>query len=86
MKDGGEGFRESTTLDTATDELVRKGGLTPVASATAIAQLVDARLLTSEERGGIRRIELTHDILTSVARRHGRSWQRFRLIGFDQLE
>src|ERR1700722_15225238 len=63
------GFRESTTLDTATDELVRKGGLTPVASATAIAQLVDARLLTSEERGGIRRIELTHDILTSVARR-----------------
>jgi hypothetical protein len=30
---------------------------------------VDARLLTSEERGGIRRIELTHDILTSVARR-----------------
>ena len=30
---------------------------------------MDARLLTSEERGGIRRIELTHDILTSVARR-----------------
>ena len=63
------GFRESTTLDTATDELVRKGGLTEVAAAQGIAQLVDARLLTSEERSGIRRIELTHDILTSVARR-----------------
>ena len=33
----------------------------------AIAGLLDARLLTSEERGGIQRIELTHDILTSIA-------------------
>ncbi len=63
------GFRESTTLDTATDDLVRKAGLTEAEAAQAIAQLVDARLLTSEERSGIRRIELTHDILTSVARR-----------------
>jgi hypothetical protein len=62
------GFRESITLDTATHELSR-AGLTAAAAAEAIAGLVDARLLTSEERGGIRRIELTHDILTSLARR-----------------
>ena len=62
------GFRESTTLDTATHELTR-AGLTHDAAVKAIAGLVDARLLTSEERSGIRRIELTHDILTSIARR-----------------
>jgi WD40 repeat protein len=62
------GFRESTTLDTATHELVL-AGLTRAAAVEAITRLVDARLLTSEERGGVRRIELTHDILTSVARR-----------------
>ena len=62
------GFRESTTLDTATHELTR-AGLTHDDAVKAIAGLVDARLLTSEERGGIRRIELTHDILTSIARR-----------------
>jgi hypothetical protein len=62
------GFRESTTLDTATHELVT-AGLTRVAAVEAITRLVDARLLTSEERGGVRRIELTHDILTSIARR-----------------
>ena len=87
-----DGFRQSTTLDTVTHELVR-AGLTRAAAAEAIARLVDARLLTSEERGGIRRIELTHDILTSVARRSrdarveheaaaSRRRQRTRLIGF----
>ena len=86
-----EGFRESTTLDTATHELIR-AGLTRAAAVEAIARLVDARLLTSEERGGIRRIELTHDILTTVARRSRdarieheaaarRRRQRTRLIG-----
>ena len=86
------GFRESTTLDTATHELVL-AGLTRAAAAEAISRLVDARLLTSEERGGVRRIELTHDILTSVARRSrdarikheaaARRWrQRARLFGF----
>jgi WD40 repeat protein len=85
------GFRESTTLDTATHELVR-AGLTSAAAVEAIAGLVDARLLISEELGGIRRIELTHDILTSVARRSRdarlereaaarRRRQRTRLIG-----
>ena len=86
------GFRESTTLDTATHELIR-AGLTRAATVEAIAGLVNARLLTSEERGGMRRIELTHDVLTGVARRSRdarveheaaarRRRQRTRLIGF----
>jgi hypothetical protein len=54
-----EGFRESTPVDTATDELVR-AGLTRAAAAEAIVQLVDARLLTREERAGVHWIELTH--------------------------
>jgi len=86
------GFRESTTLDTATHELIQ-AGLTRAATVEAIAGLVNARLLTSEERGGVRRIELTHDVLTGVARRSRdarveheaaarRRRQRTRLIGF----
>lgn len=63
-----QGFRESITLDTATHELAQ-AGLSGTGAAEAIARLVDARLLTSEERGGVRRIELTHDVLTGVARR-----------------
>jgi hypothetical protein len=59
----------------------------------AITRLVDSRLLTSEEHGGVRRIELTHDVLTAVARRSRdarrqreaaaqRRRRRNRLIGF----
>jgi hypothetical protein len=80
------GFRERTTLDTATHELTRSG-LIRARAVEAIAKLVDDRLLTTEERGGIRRIELTHDILTSVVRRSRdarleRRRKRTRLIGF----
>jgi tetratricopeptide (TPR) repeat protein len=63
-----EGFRENVTLDTATHELVQ-AGLARAEAAQALARLVDARLLTNEERGGVRRIELTHDVLTGMARR-----------------
>ena len=87
-----DGFRESTTVDTATHELVQ-AGLTHAAAVEAITRLVDSRLLTSEERGGVRRVELTHDILTAVARRSRdlrrkaeaaaqRRRRRNRLIGF----
>ena len=70
------GFRESTTLDTATHELTR-AGLTHDGAVEAIAGLVDARLLTSEERGGIRRIELrvSPDVAALPARNASRkSW------------
>ncbi len=60
------GFRQAVTLDTAEAELVR-GGLPSDAASNAILDLVERRLLVVEERGGVRRVELTHDVLTAVA-------------------
>ena len=60
------GYRQSVTLDTAEAELVRTG-LTEQNASAAIADLVERRLLTVEERGGVRRVELTHDVLAPVA-------------------
>lgn len=60
------GYRQSVTLDTAEAELVRSG-LAAADASNAIAGLVQRRLLTIEERGGVRRVELTHDVLAPVA-------------------
>jgi len=60
------GHRQAVTLDTAEAELAR-AGLTNEAAANAISGLVERRLLVADERGGVRRIELTHDVLTAVA-------------------
>ncbi len=60
------GYRQSVTLDTAEAELVRSG-LARDRAAQAIAGLVERRLLNVEERGAVRRVELTHDVLTPVA-------------------
>jgi hypothetical protein len=61
------------------DELLTSGGqrdsrafddalLEPGVTAQDITRLVNARLLRIEERAGVRRIELAHDVLTKVAR------------------
>jgi WD40 repeat protein len=63
-----EGHRESLAFDTAIRELEARHASATVAE-TAITSLVNERLMVVEERGGVRRIELTHDILTGVARR-----------------
>lgn len=60
------GHRQAVTLDTAEAELAR-GGLPKEGAANAITDLVERRLLVVEERGGVRRVELTHDVLTAVA-------------------
>ena len=60
------GYRQAVTLDTAEAELVRSG-MSPDESVRSITDLVQRRLLTVEERGGIRRIELTHDVLAPIA-------------------
>jgi tetratricopeptide (TPR) repeat protein len=60
------GYRQSVTLDTAEAELARSGLPKEDASA-GITDLVERRLLTIEERGGVRRVELTHDVLAPVA-------------------
>jgi tetratricopeptide (TPR) repeat protein len=60
------GYRQAVTLDTAEADLVRSG-LPKDATLNAITDLVERRLLVVEERGGVRRVELTHDVLTAVA-------------------
>lgn len=63
-----EGFRQNANEDTFLHELSR-AGLSAGDARRILARLVDDRLLVSEERGSVRRIELTHDTLTGVARR-----------------
>lgn len=63
-----EGFRQAANADTFLHALAT-AGLSPAASEALLARLIDDRLLVSEDRGGIRRLELTHDTLTSVVRR-----------------
>jgi tetratricopeptide (TPR) repeat protein len=58
------GFRESVTLDTARHVLSDSG-----VAAGALDELVHRRLLRTEERLGIPRIEIIHDVLTPVIRR-----------------
>jgi tetratricopeptide (TPR) repeat protein len=58
------GFRESITLERARKTLLQAG-----ASPSAIDELVRRRLLHLEERLEIRRVELTHDVLTPVVKK-----------------
>ncbi len=58
------GFRESKTLDTAKTVLSQAGVTDP---ERALRELVDQRLLVIEDRGGVARVELTHDILAPIA-------------------
>jgi WD40 repeat protein len=57
------GLRENIALERARKILAQRG-----ASPAAIEELVRRRLLHLEERLDIRRVELTHDVLTSVVR------------------
>ena len=56
------GYRNSYALDDAL--------LIPGLTRNAIDTLVVRRLLRLEDRAGVLRVELTHDVLTSVAREH----------------
>ncbi len=58
------GFRESPSADSVLSALRARGIASP---AAALRHLEDERLITSEERGGIRRIEITHDVLAPLA-------------------
>ena len=59
----GAGIRQSVNLESAEQELRVAGVPTP---EQALKTLIDRRLLTIEDRGGISRLELTHDILAPV--------------------
>lgn len=62
------GYRQSVTQDTIEAEFSR-AGIERIVAISIISELVDRRLLAIDERGGVRRLELTHDVLTGVARR-----------------
>jgi len=54
------GFRDSIALENALN--------LPGVTGDSINQLVERRLLRREDRGGVQRLELTHDLLTGVVR------------------
>ncbi len=54
------GFRDSVALENALSM--------PGVSRSALDQLVERRLIRREDRGGVQRLELTHDLLTGVVR------------------
>jgi hypothetical protein len=61
-----DGFRESLAYDTIAHELSRAAA--PDAARAVLDGLVERRLLTVEERGGVRRIELAHDVLSPIVK------------------
>jgi hypothetical protein len=63
------------TLDTAVGNLRQKGVAEP---RSHLNQLVDQRLLVIEDRGGVSRVELTHDVLAVLALRSRRERQQRR--------
>jgi tetratricopeptide (TPR) repeat protein len=58
------GYRENVALETAQRRLAQRG-----VPENSLEQLVRQRLLHIEERLHVRRIELTHDVLTDVVRK-----------------
>lgn len=62
-----QGFREGENRDSYY-HILEQGGLDRKEADDALARLIDARVLISDLRGGIERIELTHDTLTGVVR------------------
>ena len=57
------GHRNPIAYEDAVAELLGAGVVNP---ANAIHQLIQGRLLSIEDRGGIQRLEITHDVLTPL--------------------
>ncbi|HET7538453.1 MAG TPA: WD40 repeat domain-containing protein [Polyangiaceae bacterium] len=62
-----EGFRQSVNHDTFVRGLLN-ARLSIEQAERSIAKLIENRLVVSEAREGIQRLELTHDILTGIVR------------------
>lgn len=61
-----DGFRESVAMDTLLRDLAPTTG--SESARVILDVIVDRRLLTVDERGGVRRVELAHDVLTKIVR------------------
>lgn len=76
------GFRESIAMERAWKKLQDRG-----VAATALDELVHHRLLQVEERFGVQRIELTHDVLTeAIAKSRTERRQREALAAAAERE
>jgi hypothetical protein len=60
------GHRNQVAREDAEDELARAGVPTPT---VVVDTLLERRLISTEDRGGTKRLEITHDILTEVVKR-----------------
>jgi hypothetical protein len=61
-----DGYRESIAFDTIARDLSKAA--TPNAAKAVLDEIVARRLLTLEERGGVRRLELAHDVLAPIVK------------------
>jgi tetratricopeptide (TPR) repeat protein len=61
-----DGYRESIAFDTIARDLSK--ATTPQTAKRLLDEIVERRLLTLEERGGVRRLELAHDVLTPIVK------------------
>ncbi len=68
------GHRNPVAREDALSELAAQGVANP---SEAIDQLIQGRLLSSEERGGVQRLEITHDVLAPLVV-HSRDQRRVR--------
>jgi|GEM_PF-371180 len=59
------GYRENPGYDTLLSALAARGVEAPV---KVLSALVERRLITAEDRGGRRRVELTHDVLAPIVK------------------
>jgi hypothetical protein len=84
-----DGYRENISYESIAKDLLLDSNGEPISPATAkmvLDGLVERRLLTVEERLGVRRVELTHDILTRIVkssrdkRHEDESQERLRVL------
>jgi|GEM_PF-6748424 len=61
-----DGYRESIAFDTISRDLSKASA--PAAAKAVLDEVVGRRLLTVEERGGVRRLELAHDVLAPIVK------------------
>jgi tetratricopeptide (TPR) repeat protein len=61
-----DGYRESIAFDTIARDLVR--AVSPETAKVVLEEIIERRLLTVDERGGVRRLELAHDVLAPIVR------------------
>lgn len=79
-----DGFRENIAFDTIQRDLSQIIG--SETSRIVLDAIVERRLLTVEERGGVRRLELAHDVLTRIVKASRDERQEKEIVAIAQRE